>query len=147
MIPFETRVSRALRFQATYRVVLAILLGSIWLGSAPVIPAAAAQKVATIQLVVDYGDGAELRFKALPWKEGMTVLDALNAAKVHRHGITFVTRGKGSSTLITKIGDLANEGDGKNWLYSVNEKRGEVSAGAQKVEAHDTILWRFEVYE
>jgi uncharacterized protein DUF4430 len=142
MFRFETRVARTLRFRPTCGVMLAILLGSI-----PLTTAAAAQKTATVQLVVDYGDGAELRFKALPWKEGMTVLDALNAAKAHRHGITFVTRGKGSSTLVTKIGDQANEGDGKNWLYSVNEKRGEVSAGAQKVEPQDTILWRFEVYE
>ena len=131
-----------MRFRPACVVVLAILLGAM-----PVAPAVAAQKAATVQLVVDYGDGAELRFKALPWKEGMTVLDALNAAQAHRHGITFVTRGKGSSTLVTKIGDLANEGDGKNWLYSVNEKRGEVSAALQKVEPSDAILWRFEVYE
>lgn len=142
MFRFETRVARTLRFHPAYGVVLAILLGSI-----PLTTAAAAQKAATVQLVVDYGDGAELRFKALSWKEGMTVLDVLNAAKAHRHGITFVTRGKGSSTLVTKIGDQANEGDGKNWLYSVNEKRGEVSAGAQKVEPQDTILWTFQVYE
>ncbi len=142
MFTFEKRVARALRFHPACGVVLAILVGSM-----PVTPAAAAQKTATVQLVVDYGDGAEQRFTALPWKDGMTVLDALNAAQAHRHGITFVTRGKGSSTLVTKIGDQANEGDGKNWLYSVNEKRGEVSAGAQKVEPRDTILWRFEVYE
>lgn len=142
MVTFETRVARAVRFKPACGVVLAILLASM-----QATPAVAAQKTATVQLVVDYGDGAEVRFKALPWKEGMTVLDALNAAQAHRHGIKFVTRGKGSSTLITKIGDLANEGDGKNWLYSVNEKRGEVSAGAHKVEPRDTILWRFEVYE
>lgn len=131
-----------MRFKPAYFVVLAILLGSV-----PVSPAAAAQKAPTVQLVVDYGDGAEVRFKALPWKEGMTVLDALNLAQAHRHGITFVTRGKGSSALVTKIGDQANEGSGKNWLYSVNEKRGEVSAGLQKVEPRDTVLWRFEEYE
>jgi hypothetical protein len=143
MLKFETRVARSARLKTAYgTIVLAILLGSM-----PVIPAAAAQKTPTVQLVVDYGDGVELRFKALPWKEGMTVLDALNLAQAHRHGITFATRGKGNSTLVTKIGDLANEGDGKNWLYSVNDKRGEVSAGAQKVEPRDTILWNFQVYE
>ncbi len=142
MLTFEPRVVNAPRCLYGSVFVLAILVCAT-----PGAPAVAAQKTATVQLVVDYGDGAELRFKALPWKEGMTVLDALNAAQAHRHGIKFVTRGKGSSTLVTKIGDLANEGDGKNWLYSVNDKRGEVTAGAQKVEPNDTILWTFQVYE
>jgi hypothetical protein len=139
MITFEPRVPRYL---CGYSVVLAILLCAM-----PGAPAIASQKTATVQLVVDYGDGVELRFKALPWKEGMTVLDVLSAAQAHRHGIKFVSRGKGTSTLVTKIGDMANEGDGKNWLYSVNDQRGEVSAGAQKVAPNDTILWTFQVYE
>jgi hypothetical protein len=142
MITFEPRVARVSRFICSYFVVLAIFLCAM-----PGAPAVAAQKAATVQLVVDYGDGAELRFKALPWKEGMTVLDVLHAAQAHRHGIKFVARGKGSSTLVTKIGDTANEGDGKNWLYSVNDQRGEISAGAKKVAPNDTILWAFQVYE
>jgi hypothetical protein len=89
----------------------------------------------------------EVHFTALPWREGMTVQDALSAAQAHRHGITFVHRGTGSSAMITKIGDLKNEGDGKNWLYSVNGKKAEQSAGAYKLKPLDTILWKFEVYE
>ena len=97
--------------------------------------------------MVDYGDGVEVHFKALPWRDGMTVLDALVAAQARPHGVTFAHRGSGSSAMITKIGDLKNEGDGKNWLYSVNEKSGEVSAGAHKLKPLDAILWKFQVYD
>jgi hypothetical protein len=98
-------------------------------------------------LVVDYGDGVEVHFTDLKWREGMTVLDALSAAKAHRHGIAFTQRGTGSSALVTKIGDVANEGDGKNWIYSVNGKTGEVSAGVQQLKGGDAVLWRFQKYE
>ena len=50
---------------------------------------AAEPKSATVRLVVDYGDGSEVHFTALPWREGMTALDALSAAKTHPHGISF----------------------------------------------------------
>jgi hypothetical protein len=105
---------------------------------------------ATIRLVVDYGDGAEIHFTALPWREGQTVLDALSAAQSHPHGITFSARGSGSSALVTAIGNLKNQGGGdqaKNWMFYVNSKRSEVGAGAYKLHAGDAILWRFQVYE
>jgi len=98
-------------------------------------------------LVVDYGDGVEVHFTDLKWRDGMTVLDVLSAAKAHRHGITFTQRGTGSSALVTKIGDLANEGDGKNWIYYVNGKTGEVSAGVHPLKSGDAVLWKFQKYE
>jgi len=100
-----------------------------------------------VQLVIDYGDGAQLHFPALPWREGMTVLDALKAASAHQHGVKFAQKGSGSTAMVTKIADLANEGDGRNWLYSVNDKQGEVSAGIHKLRSGDTVLWKFAVYE
>jgi hypothetical protein len=121
---------------------LAIVLASLAAGLVLAEP-----KAATVRLVVDYGDGVEVHFTGLPWREGMTVLDALSAAQTHRHGISFAHRGAGSSAMITKIGDLKNEGNGKNWLYSVNGKKAEQSTGSYKLKPQDTILWKFEVYE
>ena len=100
-----------------------------------------------VQLVIDYGDGAQLHFPALAWREGMTVLDALKAASAHPHGVKFAQKGSGSTAMVTKIADLANEGDGRNWLYSVNDKQGEVSAGIHKLHSGDAVLWKFAVYE
>ena len=70
-------------------------LGSHWRAwRCPTTGALAAEpKAATVRLVVDYGDGAQVHFTALPWREGMTVLDALGAAQAHPHGITFSQRG------------------------------------------------------
>lgn len=48
---------------------------------------------------------------------------------------------------VEQIGDLTNQGDGKNWIYSVNGKRGEVSAGVQTLKNGDTVLWKFQEYE
>jgi hypothetical protein len=42
---------------------------------------------------------------------------------------------------------LKNEGDGKNWLYSVNGKMARVGAGAYQLESGDVVLWEFKVYE
>jgi len=111
---------------------------------------AGAAKTPSVRLVIDYGDGVEVHFTALEWRSGMTVLDALSAARKHPRGVPFKQRGSGSSALITQIGDVKNGGGGaqsKNWMYSVNAERGEVSAGAQQLKARDVILWRFQVYD
>ena len=125
-----------------------------WLGALLVlIPAlliAAEPRAATVRLVVDYGDGVETHFTAIPWRKGMTVLDALKAAQMHRRGIKFAQRGSGSSALITKIGDVENEGGGqtsKNWMYRVNDKPAEVGAGVLELTPGDVILWKFQVYD
>src|ERR1700683_4664454 len=47
-----------------------------------------AQGAQTIQLTVDYEDGVQKHFE-LPFKSGMTVFDALTAAKANPHGLTF----------------------------------------------------------
>ncbi len=111
---------------------------------------AADPRPATVRLVVDYGDGAQLHLTALPWRDGMTVIDALTAAQTHRHGVAFTHRGSGSSAMVTKIDDVKNEGGGeksKNWLFYVNDKPAEVGAGVFKLKAGDVVLWKFQVYD
>jgi hypothetical protein len=110
---------------------------------------AADTKPATVRLVVDYGDGAELHLTAIPWRAEMTVLDALTAVQAHPHGVKFSARGSGRSSLVTKIGDVANEGGGessRNWMYYVNDKPGDVGAGVRQLKPSDIVLWKFEVY-
>jgi hypothetical protein len=109
----------------------------------------AAPKASTVRLEVDYGDGVQVHFSALAWREGMTVLDALNAAQANPHGITFTQKGTGTSAMIIKIGDVKNQGGAdasKNWLFYLNDKPGEVGAGSQRLKPGDAILWKFEVY-
>ena len=104
----------------------------------------------TVSLVIDYGDGVQLHMPRLSWREGLTVLDTLTAAQAHPHGITFAHRGSGAGALVTRIGDLTNQGGGpmdKNWLFSVNGKPATAGAGALKLRAGDTVLWKFQVYD
>jgi hypothetical protein len=110
-------------------------------------PAAADKPVKAVRLVVDYGDGVEVHFKALPWRAGMTVVDALEAAQKHPRGIKYVQRGRDATAMITEIGGKKNEGSGKNWIFSVGGKTADLGAGAYELKPGDTILWEFKDYE
>jgi hypothetical protein len=99
-------------------------------------------------LTIDYGDGAQKRFPTIPWKKEMTVLTTLEWAAKHPRGIAFQLRGKGATTLISKIDDLKNSGaDEKNWIFRVNDELGDRSCGVFPVKVGDRILWRFERYQ
>lgn len=99
-----------------------------------------------VKLVIDYGDGLEKHFTGIEWREGMTVLDLLEAAQKHPRGIKFVHRGSGALGFLTKIDDLENKGGDRNWIYRVNSKLGDRSFAIQPVKAGDTVLWKFGEY-
>ena len=101
-------------------------------------------KPKTIRLVIDYGDGVEKHFTAVPWRPGMTVLDVLQWAARHPRGIRFQYRGKKATAFLTSIDGLANEGGrGRNWLYSIDGRLGDRSFGVKRVGAGRKVLWRF----
>jgi hypothetical protein len=97
-------------------------------------------------LVIDYSDGVQKHFTHIAWKMGLTVQDALRLAQEHPRGIRCEFKGEGGTTLLTRIDDVVNQGRGNNWLYRVNGKMGEVSCGIRKLDAGDTVLWKFEEY-
>ncbi len=102
---------------------------------------------AVVQLVIDYGDGVEKHFTKLPWRNEMTVLDALMLARKHPRGIRLEYRGQAATTMVTQIDELANQGGGgKNWIYRVNQKPGNRSCGVYPLAKGDTVLWKFETY-
>jgi Domain of unknown function (DUF4430) len=111
--------------------------------------ASAATPEQVVQLVIDYGDGAQKRFSAIPWRDGMTVLDVLQSAQQRPHGVTLTVRGSGEAALLTKLDDQANEegaAGARNWLFYVNDHLADKSLGAATVKSGDTILWKFERY-
>jgi hypothetical protein len=112
--------------------------------------AIADEKRGTVKLVIDYGDGVQKVFPALEWKEGMTVLDAMEKAKAPAHGITFKYTGKNETAFLTQIDDLKNEGGGKekkNWQYWVNEAYADKGFGVRKLDKGDVVLWKLAVFE
>jgi len=96
-----------------------------------------------VQLTIDYGDGVQKVFHPLGWKEGLTVLAALESASKHPRGIKLTVRGSGATAFVTAIDDQTNEGMGRNWTYQVNGKRANKSCGAWVLKAGDSVLWRF----
>src|SRR4051812_23440655 len=107
---------------------------------APDIAAAADPKPKTVSMVVDYDDGVQVHFTALAYREEMTVFDALTAASTHKHGITFSHRGSGELAMLTKLGEVKNEGGGeksRNWMFYVNAKSAKSSMGVTKLQPGD----------
>lgn len=103
-----------------------------------------------VELIIDFGEGVQKRFTDIEWHESMTVLDVLNVAKEHSHGISFSTRGSGETLLVTKLDDLANQGAAsgdKNWIFRVNGRLGDESCAIVKVQPGDSVLWKFGAYE
>lgn len=98
----------------------------------------------TVRVVIDYSDGVQKHFTAIPWREGMTVRDALLAAQEHRRGVKFQERGSGATAFLTQLDDLKNEGSGRNWIYRVNGQIADRSFAVYRLEAGDTVLWKFE---
>lgn len=101
-----------------------------------------AAEAGVVMLVIDRGDGPPNQ-GAVAWREGLTVLDALETAPMRWPG-EVARRGEGDQAFIDAIGGLANEGaDGRNWQYWVNDERGEVGAGARVLAEGDRVLWAF----
>jgi hypothetical protein len=102
----------------------------------------------TVALVIDFGDGFEERYTALPFRNEMTILDLLNAAKDHSRSLPFAFRGKGETAFLTSLDNVGNQGrEGRNWIYYVNGQIGEQSFAITKIQAGDRVAWRLETYE
>lgn len=101
----------------------------------------------TVELRIDFGDGFEIRYKAIPYRNDMTVLDAMKIAERHRHRLSFRSRGSGDTAFVYEINKVANEGArGRNWVFRVNGKLGDRSAGIYHLKSGDKVLWSFERY-
>jgi len=99
---------------------------------------------ATVSVAIDFGNGAERRFAALPWREGMTVLEAMQAAGDFHPGVTIAYRGDGDTAFMTAIDGVANAGaGGGNWIYEINGEKPTESMGLATLEPGDALLWRY----
>jgi len=108
------------------------------------IHAVAQETAAGVRLTIDYGDGVQKVFAALPWKATMTVFDALQAAEKHPRGIKLRFTGRGATIFIIAIDDAENEGaNARNWRYTVNDQPARSSAGVMELKAGDEVVWRF----
>ena len=95
-------------------------------------------------LTIDFGNGVQRHFDAIPWQADMTVLDLLETAVHFRPGITFGKVGEGESTFLTSIDGLATDRRERHfWQYWVNDQRADRSCGVFRLQAGDRVLWKF----
>jgi hypothetical protein len=98
----------------------------------------------TVGLTIDFGNGVQKRFTALPWQPEMTVADLLSAARQFPPGIRFTQQGEGERGLLVALEGLANEGvAGRNWIYQVDGQHAHSSFCLEKIEPGMHILWTF----
>lgn len=111
------------------------------------VPAAKEEPAArTVKLVVDFGDGVERTYDSVAWVEGDSVLSLLDRLKSHSEPLTYAVSGKGDAAFVSKIDDVKNQGTGsekKNWLFWVNGKFADRSAGVYMIQAGDEVAWKF----
>ncbi len=103
-----------------------------------------------VRLIIDYNDGVQKHFTAIPWTKDMTVLEAMKHAQSVSHGISFEYTGSGETAFVKKIDDLKNQGrrpDAKSWLYWVNTDFGTKSFGVRRLNPSDVVLWRYDTYK
>ena len=127
-----------------YLIVWAISFAAVCLGSAGTVRAA--EQSNKVALVVDYGDGVQKHFPQMQWRESMTVLDLMEAAKKHPRGIDFQYRGRGPTAFLFQIDDLKNEGRGRNWVYRINGQLADRSFAVHAVQREDRVVWEFGEY-
>jgi hypothetical protein len=110
----------------------------------------------TVQLTIDYNDGIQKQF-VLPFKSGMTVFDAMTAAKTNPHdGLDFdcdkprfPCDAAPPNRMLFRIDDVKNQGGGssaKNWQFWVNTVYSGKGFGDCKIAASDQILWKFDTF-
>ena len=98
----------------------------------------------TVTLTVQFADGSERQFDAVPWHDGMTVADLMTAASQRPDGLRYVLRGSGEMAFLTKIDDIENEGaSGRNWTYTINGTRADRSFAVYRLAPGDQVLWTF----
>ena len=101
-----------------------------------------------VSLTIDFGDGVQVRYKELAWREGMTVKGLLDAAQNHARPITYHFRGSGVAAMLTRIDKVENQGgQGRNWIYEVNGRLGDRSFAIRGIDAGDAVLWEYRLYE
>jgi hypothetical protein len=95
-------------------------------------------------LAIESGDGNSQQIDGLPFREGMTVRDLMVAAQNDNRSLRFTQRGSGATAMLIELGGVANQGgDGRNWMYWVNDELAKVSFDVYKLQPGDRVLWKF----
>lgn len=113
----------------------------------------------TVTLIIDYGNGEQKSFTAIPWKQEMDVLEVLQAAGSIEPGLVFEFRVTLESDragrqwgIIASIDGVEADQTNQQWLTWINGRSegnelaatGRFAAGAPQVAAGDVISLKLE---
>ena len=108
------------------------------------------QNVATDQVVslqIDRQDGQPIWEQPSNWREGITVFELLQEQADSHAELTMQFKGQGETAFVEAIFGIENElAGGRNWIYYVNDQRGDVSSGAKILQPDDRVLWKYQKY-
>lgn len=131
--------------------VITVIMGLLSITSNAPYADAQEAKPEGVNVVVSFGDGLTWTYENIDYKQGMTVLDAMNAVKLRKHhALDFAYNGRGQNAFLNSLAGMENEGGGrtsKNWFYRINDKLGNKSFAIAELQAGDTVLWHFGKYE
>jgi len=101
------------------------------------------REIGTVDLAVDFGSEKKPIAVAVVCSEDSTVLSILERAH-NTKDLDLKFRGSGETAFVESIDGVKNEGaGGKNWIYRINGKTGDKSAGIYEVDPGDTVSWTF----
>jgi len=99
----------------------------------------------TVAIEIDFGNGARREYAALPYRDGMTVGDAMRLASDFGPGLPFTHQGEGELSFLTSLDGVTNQGPGgRFWLYQVDGERADVSYEVQPLTVGQRVLWQFK---
>lgn len=91
----------------------------------------------SITIGIDYGAPRYYETKTVFWKEGMTVLEALQSV------VPLETVLHGENIIVSSIDGQAQVKDEMGWMYDVNGKMGNNYAGKYVLSSGDYVRWMY----
>jgi len=97
-------------------------------------------------LTIDFGDGKKSASWPLNCPPETTVLKAMQRAQ-QAELLKLTASGSGEMAFVSAINGIENEGgNGKHWIFYINNEIAKRGCGAVVIQPFDEIDWRFEVY-
>jgi hypothetical protein len=112
--------------------------------------------MSTVSLTIDYSNGSRKSFTTIPWNEGLTIVEALEAAATIAPGVTVeYGSSRNGSVINLRLDGSTGEGTTGDWACWVNQRPGPERLGtktsfgfdpgsraANEVQAGDDILFK-----
>ena len=117
----------------------------------------------TVSITIEAASDSQITFEKVSVGSDATVLDAMEKARADTKNsgksessektedqtdLDFSFIGSGETAFLKSINGLENEGAGaRNWMFKVNNTKGDRSFAAFKIKDGDKIVWQFKEFK